>query len=368
MNGRDGIVADQTGTGKTLAYLAPLLQRLHAEEAGGGGRAGPNQTFMLILVPTTELAAQVLRVARQLADGGLRLRSLAITGGRRWRTQVEGLNSGAEIVVATPGRLLQHLEANTIQLARLRAVVVDEADILFDDEGFAATINSVRLAVTGGSTQWVHVTATLPEDVHDSLVEEYPGAVSLMGPSLHRTAAGLQEILVDCSGEGERTEEAAFARKREALLQLMDRKGAHKTIVFCNKIDTCRKVENALQRHDRSGAAYRVLPYHAALAPEKAQAALQDFLHGPPKDRMVLVCTDRASRGVDSADVEAVVLFDFPRDPSEYVRRVGRTARGAGGTGSVFVFAVGRQVALARRIMARNDKGLPVHNVPGSQY
>lgn len=76
----------------------------------------------------------------------------------------------------------------------------------------------------------------------------------------------------------------------------------------------------------------------------------------------------RASRGIDSLDVEHVVLFDFPRDPSEYVRRVGRTARGAGGTGTVFAFVVGRQVGHARRIMARNDKGEPVHDVPGSRY
>jgi ATP-dependent RNA helicase DDX18/HAS1 len=77
---------------------------------------------------------------------------------------------------------------------------------------------------------------------------------------------------------------------------------------------------------------------------------------------------NRASRGLDSFDVEHVVLFDYPRDPSEYVRRVGRTARGAGGTGKVFVFALGKQVAMARRIMARNEKGRPIHDVPGSEY
>ncbi len=83
---------------------------------------------------------------------------------------------------------------------------------------------------------------------------------------------------------------------------------------------------------------------------------------------LCLFVIHRASRGLDSFDVEHVVLFDFPRDPSEYVRRVGRTARGAGGTGKVFVFALGKQVAMARRIMARNEKGHPVHSVPGSQY
>eukprot|EP00850_Spirogloea_muscicola_P019744 SM000198S05315 [mRNA] locus=s198:2994:6740:- [translate_table: standard] len=374
LNRRDCIVADQTGTGKTLAYLAPLMQHLRQEEAESGARAAPGRPHAIVLVPTTELAAQVLKVCRDLRSGGMALQAIAVTGGHPWRTQVDSLKQGVELVVATPGRLLKHLESGSVVLEdvkrQAKPVVFDEADIMFDDETFAETIAPIKAALPSGSgTQYVHVTATMPVDVHNALMEQLPGAVSLMGPSLHRTSLGLQEVLVDCSSNNEEhTPESAFLRKRDALLQLVDQKKVPKTIIFCNKIETCRDVENALARHDRQGKAYNVLPYHAALTPEKRQQSLRAFLGASPMQRLFMVCTDRASRGVDSVDVEHVVLFDFPRDPSEYVRRVGRTARGAGGTGKVFDFALGKQVSLARHIMSKNEKGQPIHAVPGSGY
>eukprot|EP00271_Cylindrocystis_brebissonii_P008163 TRINITY_DN22177_c0_g1_i1.p1 TRINITY_DN22177_c0_g1~~TRINITY_DN22177_c0_g1_i1.p1 ORF type:complete len:1024 (-),score=201.18 TRINITY_DN22177_c0_g1_i1:478-3549(-) len=379
LNGRDCVVADQTGSGKTLAYLAPIVQRIRrdedaaAEEGGRPGRAAGKRPKALVLTPTGELAAQVLRVCRQLSDAGLRFRSQAVTGGGfPMRTQADGLKNGTELLIATPGRLLQHLAAGNVLLDDLQSVVVDEADIMYEDEDFAKALRSIRQLASNrerGPPQFVHVTATLPLDIHEALMEQYPGSISLMGPSLHRAAVGLQEVLVDCSGGEEKTPEEAFRRKREALLQVIDSRPVAKAIVFCNTIETCRKVENALLRHDRGGRQYSVVPYHGALTPEKRQACIQDFMKlgrgRGEAERQILVCTDRASRGVDSLDVEQVVLFDFPRDPSEYVRRVGRTARGAGGTGSVYAFVVGRQVGLARRIMSRNDRGLPIHEVPG---
>lgn len=369
LEGQSCIIADQTGSGKTLAYVAPLVQSLRNEEANGAAKALSKKPRVLVLVPTSELAVQVLNVCRAVSKGGAPFRSIILTGGFKWKTQVESLVQGAEIVVATPGRFLQHLQSGTLQLNNLKCVVLDEVDILYDDEEFLEVLQTVEQAAAK-HVQYVHVTATLPVDIHDSLLSRYPDSVPLMGPSLHRTAVGLQEILVDCSGaEGEeKTPEAAFVSKRTALLQLVDERPVSKTIVFCNKIETCRKVENALARHDRNETKLVVLPYHAALSQQARLESMQQFLESKPKKNMFLVCTDRASRGLDSFDVEHVVLFDFPRDPSEYVRRVGRTARGAGGTGKVFVFALGKQVAMARRIMARNEKGHPVHSVPGSQY
>jgi ATP-dependent RNA helicase DDX18/HAS1 len=152
------------------------------------------------------------------------------------------------------------------------------------------------------------------------------------------------------------------------LASLQDQKSA-RTIVFCNKIETCRKVENFLNR-SIIGNDVEVLPYHAAIAGEKRDANLSKFLSTPrqtgseEQKRLILVCTDRASRGVDSSFVDHVILFDFPREPSEYVRRVGRTARGAGGQGVVTVLVLGRQVKLAQHVSGRNQKGLPVHSIP----
>ncbi|KAG0629271.1 hypothetical protein M758_1G090200 [Ceratodon purpureus] len=369
LDGQSCIVADQTGSGKTLAYLSPLVQMLRAEEGKGDTKKLNKKPRVLVLVPTSELAVQVLNVCRAFSRGGAPFRSIVLTGGFKWKTQVESLAQGADIVVATPGRFLQHLEKGSLKLDNLKTVVLDEVDILYDDQEFTEVLQTLDQAASQ-RVQYVHVTATLPLDIHDSLLTRYPDAIPLMGPTLHRTAVGLQEVLVDCSGtEGEeKTPEKAFLSKKAALLQLVDQRPVSKTIVFCNKIETCRDVENALYRHDRGGTKLTVLPYHAALSQEARLESMQQFLESQPSKNLFLVCTDRASRGLDSFDVEHVVLFDFPRDPSEYVRRVGRTARGAGGTGKVFVFALGKQVAMARRIMARNEKGRPIHDIPGSAY
>ena len=136
-------------------------------------------------------------------------------------------------------------------------------------------------------------------------------------------------------------DQSGFFRKYRALEQLLDaeaEKGeaaAKRMLLFCNKIETCRRVENILRRADRDGERLVPVPYHAALSPERRRESLDTFLVPPKKGDvpLILVCTDRASRGLDASAVKHVILFDFPRDPSEYVRRVGRTARGALGTG-----------------------------------
>ncbi|KAJ7520369.1 hypothetical protein O6H91_19G003000 [Diphasiastrum complanatum] len=365
LEGRSCIVADQTGSGKTLAYLTPLIQRLKEDEHKGICLSAAKSPCILILAPTSELAVQIFNVCRSFSKGGCPIKSMVATGGFKWKTQVESLDSGPNIVVATPGRFLHHLEAGNLLLDNLKSVVLDEVDILFEEEDFSKAMHKIGERAPLG-VQYVHVTATLPVDIYKNLLKKYPGSIPLLGPTLHRTVAGLQEILVDCSGDSDaKSPEMAFLNKKGALLQLVEQTPAAKTIVFCNKIETCRKVENLLRRFDRPGKKICVLPYHAALTQEARLQNIQQFLHSEPDKSFFLVCTDRASRGLDSVNVEHIILFDFPRDPSEYVRRVGRTARGAGGTGKVFVFVVGKQVSLARRIMVKNEKGHPIHSVPG---
>lgn len=111
----------------------------------------------------------------------------------------------------------------------------------------------------------------------------------------------------------------------------------------------------------------QVLPFHAAMTQESRLASMKEFTRSPPKEvSQFMVCTDRASRGIDFTRVDHVILFDYPRDPSEYVRRVGRTARGARGQGKAFIFVVGKQVSLAQKVMERNRKGHPLHDVPSA--
>ncbi|GAB2294200.1 hypothetical protein Dimus_028418 [Dionaea muscipula] len=370
VKGRSCIIADQSGSGKTLAYLLPVVQRLRQEELQGLSKSFPKSPRAIVLVPTSELASQVLRICRSLSKFGIPFRSMVATGGFRQKTQLESLEQEIDVLIATPGRFMYLTSEGFIQLANLRCVVLDEVDILFRDDDFELALQSL-ITSSLVTAQYLFVTATLPLDIYNRLVEVFPDSEVIMGPGMHRTSSGLVEVLVDCSGdEGmEKTPETAFVNKKSALLKLAEESPVSKTIVFCNKIETCRKVENALHRLDRRGSRILVLPFHAALAQETRVANMKEFLD--PQSRSVslfLICTDRASRGIDFGGVDHVILFDFPRDPSEYVRRVGRTARGAGGRGKAFVFVVGKQVSLARRIMDRNQKGHPLHQVPSSAF
>ncbi|GFP78809.1 dead-box ATP-dependent RNA helicase 50 [Phtheirospermum japonicum] len=368
IDGKSCIVADQSGSGKTLAYLVPLVQRLRQEETEGLSKPASQNPRVLILVPTAELASQVLSICRSLSKVGVPFRSMVATGGFRQKTQLESLKQDIDVLIATPGRFMFLVNEGFLQLTNLKSVILDEVDILYKDDDFETVLQ--RLVSSAPVTaQYLFVTATLPVEIYNKLVEVFPDCEVTMGPGMHRTSPRLEEILIDCSGDekAERNPDTAFLNKKNALLQIVEQRSVTKTIVFCNKIETCRKVENALKRLDRKENSIKVLPFHAALEQESRLANLEEFRSFPTKNiSMFLVCTDRASRGMDFAGVDHVVLFDFPRDPSEYVRRVGRTARGAGGKGKAFVFAVGKQVPLARRIIERNLKGHPLHDVPSA--
>ncbi|PRQ39703.1 putative RNA helicase [Rosa chinensis] len=366
--GKTSIIADQSGSGKTLAYLAPVIQRLRDEELQGLSKSSSQSPRLVVLVPTAELASQVLGNCRSISKFGVPVRSMVVTGGHRQKTQLESLQEGVDVLIATPGRFIYLIKEGFLQLSNLRCAVLDEVDILFNDEDFEAALQSL-INSAPVTTQYLFVTATLPLGIYNKLVEDFPDCQVVMAPGMHRISPGLEEVLVDCSGDdrSEKSPEMAFTNKKSALLQLVEGSPVPKTIVFCNKIETCRKVENVLSRFDRSGTRVQVLPFHSALAQESRLANMKEFTNShSEKVAQFLVCTDRASRGIDFPGVDHVILFDFPRDPSEYVRRVGRTARGAGGVGKAFIFVVGKQVSLARRIMDRNQKGHPVHDVPAA--
>ncbi|CAL4920335.1 unnamed protein product [Urochloa decumbens] len=365
LEGRSCIIADQSGSGKTLAYLCPIVQNLRKEEVQGLHKSSPRNPRVIVLTPTAELASQVLNNCRLISKSGVPFRSMVATGGFRQKTQLESLEQELDVLIATPGRFLYLLQEGFVQLANLRCVVLDEVDILFGEEGFEQVLHQL-ITLAPVTTQYLFVTATLPLDIYNKVVETFPDCEVIMGPGVHRTSSRLEEILVDCSGDDneEKNPETAFSNKKSALVKIIEEAPVRKTIIFCNKIETCRKVENVLRRLDRKASQIKVIPFHAALDQAQRIANIKEFLKKQTAESMFLVCTDRASRGIDFTNVNHVVLFDYPRDPSEYVRRVGRTARGASGNGKAFVFAVGKQVSLARRVMERNMKGHPLHDVP----
>jgi hypothetical protein len=204
------------------------------------------------------------------------------------------LKEGVDVVIGTPGRVAHLVEVGKLETRDLLAVVVDECDVLLGDSfEFAEQVRPLKEAceTQGGCfTRFVLVTATIPEDVLRQLRAFFDGSLKvLQGPGLHRPAAGLLERLVDCSGGDVVDDQSGFYRKYRALEQLLDaerEKGeaaAKRMLLFCNKIETCRRVENLLRRSDREGKTLVPLPYHAALTRERREASLGEFLVPPKK-------------------------------------------------------------------------------------
>ena len=374
------VVADHAGSGKTLAYLVPIAMHLAAAEASQG-RAPPCTPRAIVLAPTSELCAQVGGVARALARGLATaghppFRTAVLTGGHPWRTQRDALEEGADLVVATPGRVAEHVRAGSLTLDAATHIVLDEADVLLADAGaFADQVAPLKAAASPNAT-FVLVTATLPEPVWAQLEADFGGRVTpVLGPGLHRPAPGVTQQIVDCSGGDDFLPAGGRARKLDALIPLLSGSAATHTVIFCNTIDGCRAVENVVKR--KLGDSHVAHAYHGAIDKAARDAALASFcrrggddpllakLEGGAPTKHVLIATDRASRGVDTVTATHVILFDFPRDPSEYVRRAGRVARGGAGGATVSLLVLGRQVPLARRVVERGDAGQPLHAVPG---
>lgn len=359
LSGKSTLVADQTGSGKTLAYLLPLLQRaLSAPKM-----KTPGTPRVLILAPTAELADQIREVCQKISES-VPFSTMVVTANGKLETSIRDQirrlqRTPIDVLISTPGRISTILRTRNSGLdlnSQLQSVVLDEVDILLIDETFGPQLRTISAAVAHlEKTQFVFVTATLPDQIVETVKAEFPDVVQVRGPGLHRVAPSLKERLVDVSVPSQYNQDAAmcFDVKAKQLLQALRQNRCRRTLIFCNTVDSCRDVENLLKRRDRKGSVYEVGAYHNAMTPENRNENLDVFAKGRQGDvDYILVCTDRAARGVDfdASPVDHVVIFDFPKDPAEYVRRVGRTAR-AGREGTSTVLAYGWQLPIARQVM-----------------
>lgn len=359
------MIADQTGSGKTLAYLMPTIQRMvELIRNNTIGSAQSRSPYIVIITPTTELATQVSRVVKSLSNI-LKFRTACVTSISDMDSEQKKLRLGSEVLVATPGRLLALINKKEIILRDLQTIIFDEADVLFMDQSFP--LQPIGAACPTNS-QFIFTTATLPDIVKEQITAEFPSVAYLSGPGLHRIAPTIEEILIDCSGprDQEKNMETAFENKRLALVKAIeDNTHVDRTIIFCNTIAQCRRVENALQRVDRQGRVRSIYAYHGAIDAPTRQSNIVEFSRPLLKMPAILICTDRASRGIDfdRANVDHVILFDFPSEPSEYVRRVGRTGR-AGRLGQATVLVHGKQVAIAKQVLSASIDGKRIDPVP----
>eukprot|EP00535_Pseudo-nitzschia_heimii_P005515 CAMPEP_0197185616 /NCGR_PEP_ID=MMETSP1423-20130617/12308_1 /TAXON_ID=476441 /ORGANISM="Pseudo-nitzschia heimii, Strain UNC1101" /LENGTH=594 /DNA_ID=CAMNT_0042636729 /DNA_START=154 /DNA_END=1935 /DNA_ORIENTATION=- len=364
LSGKHTIVADQTGSGKTCAYLIPsLLRSLQTPPTKRNG--APK---VLILVPTAELADQIHAVCSKISQKGPSFSTMVVTANGKYTTSIRDQiriiqRKPMDVLISTPGRISTILRTRNsgLDLSNVQSIVLDEVDILMIDETFGPQLRTVgEAAPLLDRTQFIFVTATLPDSIVQTITTEFPEVIQVKGPGLHRLAPSLKENLVDVSvpSQSNRNDALCFDIKAKQLLKALRQNRCRRTLVFCNTVESCRNVENMLNRKDRHGRVFEVLAYHSAMTPEARNTNLQVFANGRKDDRnnvdYILICTDRAARGVDfdESPVDHAVVFDFPKDPAEYIRRVGRTAR-AGRDGTSTVFAYGWQLPIARSVMGK---------------
>jgi ATP-dependent RNA helicase RhlE len=321
LSGVDLLARAQTGTGKTAAFGLPIVQRLVKRSVTPKPRA-------LVLVPTRELALQVHQSLAAYA-GPSEIRVVAIFGGVGMGPQLEALRRGVDVVVATPGRLIDHVQRRSVDLSSIEMLVLDEADRMLD-MGFLPPLKRIASALPR-ERQTLLFSATLPEDVI-SLSKQFTRGAARVDVS------GEQAVAVRVTHQ---VHHVAVDRKREALTDILTQDDKAQALVFCRTKRGANRVGEDLGfRGIRAGV------IHGNKSQSARNRALDDFKTGRLR---VLVATDIAARGLDIARLPLVVNFDLPLVAEDYVHRVGRTGR-AGRDGRAVSLVSGADVQLLRDI------------------
>jgi ATP-dependent RNA helicase RhlE len=308
MAGGDLLAAAQTGTGKTAAFALPILQRL---DASLPAPRGPRAPRALILVPTRELAAQVAESFRDLGQH-LAQRGVLIFGGVGPKPQVKALAEGVDIIVATPGRLLDHLQLKLVDLSRIEVLVLDEADRMLD-MGFIRPIRKLISALPK-QRQSLLFSATFSNEIRD-----LARGILRDAQSIDIAPRNTPVELVD-----HRVYHVDSAQKHPLLSRIINDGGGRQSLVFTR---TKHGANRLAERLEKDGL--RCAAIHGNKSQGARTRALDDFKQGRIQ---VLVATDIAARGLDIEDMPHVVNYELPHVPEDYVHRIGRTGR-AGRTG-----------------------------------
>lgn len=318
LEGRDMIGCAQTGTGKTAAYLLPIINRLSR------GEGDPTKVNALIMAPTRELAIQI----EQQVEGFsyfLPISSVAIYGGTdgiAWEQQRRGMDKGADIVIATPGRLISLLNLQQADLSGVHYFVLDEADRMLD-MGFQEDILQIYKA--------------LPEDCqHVMFSATMPPRIKKFAHTILRNPA---EVELAISRPPESIVQSAYvcyeAQKVPILTQLFHETPPTRTIIFSSSKLKVKELARTLSKLD-----IRVEQMHSDLTQEKREEVMRSFKAGSVD---LLVATDVVARGIDIDNIRMVINFDIPHDPEDYVHRIGRTARGGNDEGLAITFVSERE-------------------------
>ncbi len=330
LEGKDMVGIAQTGTGKTLAFGIPMIQRLAKLKAQG-----------LVVVPTRELALQVEETLRKIGHS-LGLKTAVIIGGASMYHQVNELRRNPHIIVATPGRLVDHLEQKTVTLERIQVVVLDEADRMFDI-GFAPQIKRI-LSLTPKDRQTLLFSATMPAEIAKMASQHMKLPLRIEVAPQGTSSANVEQEIFIISKE----------QKLQLLQKLLDdNKGT--VLVFSRTKFGAKRIAASLRHMNHTA-----VEIHSNRTLAQRKAALSGFKSGMYR---ILVATDIAARGIDVTGISLVVNFDLPDNSEDYVHRIGRTGR-AGMTGKAVSFATHQEKSQIRQIERLIKKTLPIIGLP----
>lgn len=321
MSGEDVIVQAQTGTGKTLAFLLPILEKIRPDRTDAQA---------LIITPTRELAIQITAEARKLAEAREGLSVLAAYGGQDVERQLRKLKNGTQLVIGTPGRLLDHLRRGSLTLGAVRMLVLDEADLMLH-MGFLTEVEEI-ISLVPRSRQTMLFSATMPDNVK-RLARAYmnqPHDIRI-AETKRVTLDSIRQILVECT---DRTKQAA-------LLDMIGKERPYLAVIFCRTKRRASTLNEALQE-----AGFQSAELHGDLSQAKREQVMRAFREAKLE---LLVATDVAARGIDVEGVTHVFNYDIPHDVDSYIHRIGRTGR-AGESGVAVTFAAPKDVEELRLI------------------
>jgi len=311
LSGRDVLAAAQTGTGKTAAFVLPALERLRGH-ANSGFSPARHPVRVLILTPTRELAVQVADAVKTYSRG-MGFRSAVVYGGTRIDPEIKLLWKGVEFLVATPGRLLDHIGQRNVNLSQVEILVLDEADRMLD-MGFVPDVRKI-IALLPARRQTLLFSATFSDDIR-RLAREFQRDPEIVEVAARNSIAdNLTQVLYPVDQN----------RKADLLIHLIQRDSMDQVLVFTRSKIGASRLASYLDRRGVSTSAI-----HGDRSQSERTRALEAFRGRFVK---VLVATDVASRGLDIADLPYVVNFELPYEPQDYIHRIGRTGRaGASGT------------------------------------
>lgn len=334
MEGKDIIGQAQTGTGKTAAFGIPLLEKIDPKN---------KKLQAIVLCPTRELAIQVAEEIRNLAKYMHAIKVLPIYGGQEIVKQIRSLKSGTQLIIGTPGRVMDHMRRKTVKMENIHTVVLDEADEMLN-MGFREDIETILEGVPE-ERQAVLFSATMPKPILDITKRFQKNAELIKVTKKELTVPNIEQFYYEVKPKN----------KEEVLSRLLDIYNPKLSVIFCNTKKQVDLLVNGLL-----GRGYFAAGLHGDMKQAQRDRVMDGFRKGKTE---ILVATDVAARGIDVEEVEAVFNYDLPQDDEYYVHRIGRTGR-AGRVGRSFSFVTGKEVYKLKEIQRYCKTKIYAQKVP----